>query len=190
MLHRKLGNTGIAVGRIALGTMYFGSETPEADAFAILDTFVEAGGNLVDTADVYVNGVSEQVIGRWFAARPRDVTDNVVLATKGRFNFQSQDVNAVGLSRRWLHRSLNASLERLGVETIDLYQLHASDMNTPIEETLLFLDEAVKAGKIHYIGLSNFTGLAAPAHRLHGQGHGPTGTGDAAAPIQPALAGN
>ena len=87
MLHRKLGNTGIAVGKIALGTMYFGSETPEADAFAILDTFVEAGGNLVDTANVYVNGVSEQVIGRWFAARPRDVTDNVVLATKGRFNF-------------------------------------------------------------------------------------------------------
>src|SRR3984957_1456001 len=158
MLHRKLGNTGIAVGKIALGTMYFGSETPEADAFAILDTFIEAGGNLVDTANVYVNGVSEQVIGHWFAARPRDVTDNVVLATKGRFNFQSQDVNAVGLSRRWLHRSLNASLERLGVETIDLYQLHASDMNTPIEETLLFLDEAVKAGKIHYIGLSNFTG--------------------------------
>src|SRR3984885_4932055 len=158
MLHRKLGNTGIAVGKIALGTMYFGSETPEADAFAILDTFIEAGGNLVDTADVYVNGVSEQVIGHWFAARPRDVTDNVVLATKGRFNFQSQDVNAVGLSRRWLHRSLNASLERLGLETIDLYQLHASDMNTPIEETLLFLNEAVRSGKIHYIGLSNFTG--------------------------------
>src|ERR1700722_4766018 len=158
MLHRKLGNTGIAVGKIALGTRYFGPERPEADAFAILDTFIEAGGNLVDTANVYVNGVSEQVIGHWFAARPRDVTDNVVLATKGRFNFQSQDVNAVGLSRRWLHRSLNASLERLGVETIDLYQLHASDMNTPIEETLLFLDEAVKAGKIHYIGLSNFTG--------------------------------
>src|ERR1700728_1988426 len=158
MLHRKLGNTGIAVGKIALGTIDFGSETPEADAFAILDSFVEAGGNLVDTANVYVNGVSEEVIGHWFAARPRDVTDNVVLATKGRFNFLSQDVNAVGLSRRWLQRSLNASLKRLGVETIDLYQLHASDMNTPIEETLLFLDEVVKAGKIHYIGLSNFTG--------------------------------
>ena len=70
MLHRKLGNTGISVGKIALGTMYFGSETPEADAFAILDTFIEAGGNLVDTANVYVNGVSEEIIGRWFAARP------------------------------------------------------------------------------------------------------------------------
>src|SRR5580698_10378969 len=157
MLHRKLGNTGISVGKIALGTMYFGSETPEDDAFAILDAFIEAGGNLVDTANVYVNGVSEAIIGRWFAARPRDVTDRVVLATKGRFN-ASQEVNSAGLTRRWLHRSLNASLKRLGVETIDLYQLHASDMHTPVEETLSFLDEAVKAGKIHYIGLSNFTG--------------------------------
>jgi aryl-alcohol dehydrogenase (NADP+) len=80
-----------------------------------------------------------------------------VLATKGRFN-ASQEVNSAGLTRRWLHRSLNASLTRLGIETIDLYQLHASDMHTPVEETLWFLDEAVKVGKIHYIGLSNFTG--------------------------------
>jgi aryl-alcohol dehydrogenase-like predicted oxidoreductase len=157
MLNRKLGNTGIAVSRIALGTMYFGSETPEEDAFAMLDTFVEAGGNLIDTADVYVGGVSEQIIGRWFAARPRGVTNRVVLASKGRAG-GGQDPNAVGLSRRYLHRALNASLSRLGVETIDLYQLHASDMHTPVEETLSFLDEAVKAGKIHYIGLSNFTG--------------------------------
>ena len=157
MLHRKLGNTGIAVSKIALGTMYFGSETSEEDAFAILDTFVEAGGNLVDTADVYVGGLSEQIIGRWFAARPRDVTDRVVLASKGRFG-GSPDVNAVGLSRRHLHRALHASLGRLGLETIDLYQLHASDMHTPVEETLSFLDEAVESGKIHYIGLSNFTG--------------------------------
>jgi aryl-alcohol dehydrogenase-like predicted oxidoreductase len=157
MLRRKLGNTGIAVSKIALGTMYFGSETPEEDAFAILDAFLEADGNLVDTADVYAGGVSEQIIGRWFAARPRDVTDRVVLASKGRFG-AGKDVNAIGLSRRHLHRALNASLERLGVETIDLYQLHASDMHTPMGETLSFLDEAVKAGKIHYIGLSNFTG--------------------------------
>jgi aryl-alcohol dehydrogenase-like predicted oxidoreductase len=157
MMHRKLGNTGTAVSKIALGTMYFGSETPEQDAFAILDAFVEAGGNLIDTADVYVGGVSEQIIGRWFAARPRDITDRVVLASKGRFG-GGKDVNAVGLSRRHLHRALNASLGRLGVETIDLYQLHASDIHTPVEETLSFLNEAVKAGKIHYLGLSNFTG--------------------------------
>src|ERR1700688_5182888 len=84
MQHRKLGTTGIAVSKIALGTMYFGSETSEEDAFAILDTFVEAGGNLIDTADVYVGGVSEQIIGRWFAGRPHDVTDRVVLASHGR----------------------------------------------------------------------------------------------------------
>ena len=157
MLNRKLGNTGIAVSKIALGTMYFGSETPEEDAFAILDAYVEAGGNLIDTADVYVGGVSEQIIGRWFASRPRDVTHRLVLASKGRAG-GGQDPNGVGLSRRYLHRALNASLGRLGVDTIDLYQLHASDMHTPVEETLSFLDEAVKAGKIHYIGLSNFTG--------------------------------
>lgn len=157
MLHRKLGNSGIAVSKIALGTMYFGSETPEKDAFDILDTYVEAGGNLVDTADVYVGGVSEEIIGRWFAARPRDVTDRVVLASKGRAG-GSKDPNGVGTSRRYLHRALDKSLGRLGVKTIDLYQLHASDMHTPAEETLSFLDEAVKAGKIHYIGLSNFTG--------------------------------
>ncbi len=105
MLNRKLGNTGIAVSKIALGTMYFGSETPEEDSCAILDTFVDAGGNLIDTADVYVGGVSEQIIGRWFAARPRDVTDRVVLASKGRFG-GVRDVDAVGLSRRHLHRAL------------------------------------------------------------------------------------
>lgn len=157
MLHRKLGKTGIAVANIALGTMYFGSETPEKDAFDIMDNFVEAGGNLIDTADVYVGGVAEEIIGRWFASRPKDITDQVVLASKGRFG-ASTDVNAVGLSRRHLSRALDASLKRLNVDTIDLYQLHASDINTPVEETLTFLDAAVKSGKIHYVGLSNFTG--------------------------------
>ena len=96
MLQRKLGNTGIAVSKLALGTMYFGSETPELDAFAILDTFVEAGGNLIDTADAYVGGASEEIIGRWFTARPKDVTDRVVLASKGRFG--GKDVNAAASS--------------------------------------------------------------------------------------------
>jgi aryl-alcohol dehydrogenase-like predicted oxidoreductase len=124
--------------------MYFGSETPEEDAFAILDTFVETGGNLIDTADVYVGGASEQIIGRWFAARPRDIIDRVILASKGRAS-RGQEVNSVGLSRRYLHRALNASLDRLGVDTIDLYQLHASDMHTPAEETLSFLDDAASS---------------------------------------------
>ena len=157
MKYRKLGPSGTVVSTLALGTMYFASETPEDEAFKILDAYVEADGNLIDTADVYVGGKAEEVVGRWWASRPRDVTGRVVLATKGRSG-DNKDPNAIGLSRRYLHRALDASLKRLGVETIDLYQLHASDMQTPVEETLGFLDDAVRAGKIHYVGLSNFTG--------------------------------
>jgi aryl-alcohol dehydrogenase (NADP+) len=157
MEYRKLGHTGTVVSKLALGTMYFGSETTEQDAFAIMDGFIEADGNFIDTADVYVGGVAEQITGRWLAARPRDMTDRIVLASKGRAG-DNIDPNGLGLSRRYLHRALDASLRRLGVETIDLYQLHASDMETPVEETLAFLDTAFRAGKIHYLGLSNFTG--------------------------------
>jgi aryl-alcohol dehydrogenase (NADP+) len=157
MEYRKLGHSGTVVSKLALGTMYFGSETSEPDAFAIMDAFVEADGNFIDTADVYVGGLSEQIVGNWLAARPRDVTERIVLASKGRAG-NNEDPNKIGLSRRHLHRALNASLRRLGVETIDLYQLHASDMETPVEETLSFLDTAFRAGKIHYLGLSNFTG--------------------------------
>lgn len=156
MKYRKLGNSGTVVSELALGTMYFGDETPEEEAFAILDTFVEAGGTLIDTANVYTGSLSEQIIGRWLAARPNDITDRIVLATKGRFG--GPDVNDAGLSRRSLHRALDASLRRLGRDTIDLYQLHSSDMHTPMEETVSFLDDAVHVGKVHYIGLSNFTG--------------------------------
>ena len=157
MRYRKLGNTGMVVSSLGLGTMYFGDETPEEEAFKILDAFIAAGGNLIDTADVYVRGVAEQVVGRWLKARPSEIVDRVVLATKGRFG-TGPNVNDVGLSRRHLHRALDASLRRLGVETIDLYQLHAWVPHTPVEETLSFLHDAVSAGKIHYAGLSNFTG--------------------------------
>lgn len=157
MKYRNLPGTGTSVSNLALGTMGFGTETDEADAFAILDTFVEANGNLIDTANVYGGGLSEEVIGRWFASRGADVGDRVVLATKGRFA-TGPDVNEVGLSRRNLDRALDASLRRLGRDNIDLYQLHGWDALTPIEETLRFLDDAVRAGKITYIGLSNFTG--------------------------------
>lgn len=157
MKYQTLGNTGTSVSTIALGTMGFGTETEEAEAFAVLDHFLEAGGNFVDTANVYGGGASEELLGRWFASRPDDVTDRVVLATKGRFGF-GPDMNDVGTSRRNLDRALNGSLRRLGLDTIDLYQLHGFDPLTPVEETLSFLDDAVHAGKIHYIGLSNFTG--------------------------------
>lgn len=157
MKYRKLGSTGMVISSLGLGTMYFGDETPESDAFAILDAFVEGGGNLIDTADVYAKGMSEQVVGRWLKERPSEIVDRVVLATKGRGG-TGPDVNDVGLSRRHLHRALDASRQRLGVDTIDLYQLHAWDPHTPVEETLSFLDDAVRAGKILYVGLSNFTG--------------------------------
>ncbi|MEO3853086.1 aldo/keto reductase [Streptomyces sp. B8F3] len=158
MEYRRLGRSGCAVSAFALGTLTFGAATDKQEAFAQLDAFVEAGGNLVDTADVYVDGTSEMIIGQWFADRPNDVTDRVVLATKGRFATNRRDPNGVGSSRRHLDRALTASLRRLGLETIDLYQVHAWDPLTPLEETLSFLDDAIRAGKIRYYGLSNFTG--------------------------------
>lgn len=157
MKYRTLGNTGISVANIALGTMGFGGDTSEEDAFAVLDAFIETGGNHLDTSDEYVAGASEEILGRWFASRPADVTDGVVVATKGRF-MTGPDVNDHGLSRRHLDRTLSTSLRRLGRDTIDLYQLHAWDPLTPIEETIGFIGDAIRAGKIRYFGLSNFTG--------------------------------
>ena len=142
---------------LALGTMTFGAETGELDAHRQLDQFVSAGGTLVDTADVYSSGASEQIIGQWLASRSADVTERVVLATKGRFPM-SDSPNGVGLSAVHLTRALDGSLRRLGVDAVDLYQLHAFDPWTPPEETLRTLGGFVQAGKIRYYGLSNFTG--------------------------------
>ena len=153
MEYRTLGASGAVVSTYALGTMTFGNETDEAGAHAQLDRYVEAGGNFVDTADVYTAGVSEEIVGRWLAKKSADV----VLATKGRFP-TGDGPNDVGTSRRHLRKALEASLQRLGVDHIDLYQLHAWDPVTPLEETLSFLEDAVRAGKISYGGLSNFTG--------------------------------
>jgi len=154
--YRLLGRSGTVVSNLALGTMTFGTETDEAGSHAQLTRFLDAGGNLVDTANVYSGGVSEEIIGNWLAANP-GVRSRIVLATKGRFPLRD-GVNDVGLSRRHLRLALDASLRRLQTEWIDLYQVHAHDPLTPIEETLRFLDEAVTAGKIGYVGLSNFTG--------------------------------
>jgi aryl-alcohol dehydrogenase-like predicted oxidoreductase len=136
--------------------MTFGAETDEAGSHEQLDLFVEAGGNLVDTADVYGYGLSELIVGRWLSSRD-NAREQVVLATKARFAMGGGP-NEVGLSRRHLAAALDASLSRLGVESVDLYQLHAYDPLTPLEETLRFLDDSVRAGKVHYVGLSNFTG--------------------------------
>ncbi len=157
MERRTLGRSGAVVSTYALGTMTFGKETDEDGSHEQLDAFVEAGGTLIDTADVYNAGVSEEIIGRWLDDRPDDVTDRVVLATKGRFP-TGDDANDTGLSRRHLTRALDASLRRLQVDCIDLYQVHSWDPVTPIEETLAFFDDVVRAGKVRYAGLSNFTG--------------------------------
>ncbi len=156
MEYRLMGSTGVSVSRLCLGTMTFGKETDEVGAHAQLDAFVEAGGNFVDTADVYQSGVSEETIGRWLSARD-GMADQIVLATKGRFPM-GEGTNSVGLTRKHLTYALDGSLRRLGVEHVDLYQVHAFDPLTPLDETLRFMDDAVSAGKISYFGLSNFLG--------------------------------
>lgn len=156
MEHRTLGGTGTIVSSLCLGTMTFGNESSEEVSHAQLDRFLEVGGNFIDTANVYSRGISEEIIGRWLAKRP-DVRDQLVIATKGRFAM-GDGPNDVGLSRTNLTRALDASLKRLQVDTIDLYQAHAWDALTPIEETLRFFDDAVRAGKIRYAGVSNFLG--------------------------------
>jgi aryl-alcohol dehydrogenase-like predicted oxidoreductase len=156
MRYRLLGRSGTVVSNLALGTMTFGTETDPDGAHAQLGRFLDAGGNLIDTANVYSSGTSEEIIGRWLAANPGH-RSRVVLATKGRFPM-ADGVNDLGLSRRHLRLALEASLRRLQTDWIDLYQVHAHDPLTPIEETLRFLDDAVRAGQINYVGLSNFTG--------------------------------
>ena len=156
MQYRKLGNSGAVVTNYCLGTMTFGAESDEPTSHKILDDYFAAGGNFVDTADVYSTGVSEEIVGRWLKARPTEAQQAVV-ATKGRFPM-GNGPNDIGLSRRHLNAALNASLKRLGVEQIDLYQMHAWDALTPIEETLRFLDDSVSNGKIAYYGFSNFLG--------------------------------
>jgi aryl-alcohol dehydrogenase-like predicted oxidoreductase len=154
--YRTLGGSGTVVSAQCLGAMTFGHESDEQTAHAQLDRFVERGGNFIDTADVYSLGRSEEIIGRWLTARP-DLRDRLVIATKGRFPM-GDGHNDAGLSRTHLGRALDASLRRLGVDAVDLYQAHAWDPLTPIEETLGFFDDAVRAGKIRYAGVSNFIG--------------------------------
>jgi aryl-alcohol dehydrogenase-like predicted oxidoreductase len=152
---RRLGRTGTRVSELALGTMTFGAESDEDEAHALLDHYVEAGGTLIDTADVYSAGASEEMVGRWLAKRGR--ADDLVLATKGRFPM-GPGPNDRGLSRPYLRRALHASLRRLQVDAVDLYQVHCWDPLTPLEETLAALDELVREGLVRYVGISNFAG--------------------------------
>ncbi len=158
MDYRRIGSTGLKVSELCLGCMTFGRESDESEAGRIVDRFIEAGGNFLDTANVYAAGRSEEITGRLIKERRH----SLVLATKVRFNanaFVGKPVapNDVGLSRRHIMAEVDASLRRLQTDYIDLYQVHAWDFETPIEETLGALDDLVHRGKVRYIGASNFT---------------------------------
>ena len=150
-------NPSNPIDALALGTMTFGVETDEAGAFAQLDRFSEVGGTLIDTADVYGDGESERIIGRWLADRrpARGGDDGLRIATKGRF---APPDGMAGASRPALEAAVEASLERLGVDHIDLYLVHGWDQETPVTETLATLTGLVEAGTIGRIGWSNLTG--------------------------------
>lgn len=154
MDYRFMGKTGLKVSELCLGTMTFGREATEEDSRRMLDYFIEKGGNFIDTADVYSQGASEEILGRWLKDKRRD---ELVIATKVRFGMGS-GLNDVGVSRKHILSGVEASLRRLGTEYIDLYQVHCWDQKTPLEETLSALDGLVKAGKVRYIGASNFSG--------------------------------
>ena len=165
MNYRNLGRTGLKVSEICLGTMQWGWTADEETSQAVMDAFVEAGGNFIDTADVYSNwapnnpgGVSEEIIGRWMKARNN--RDQVVVATKARGRMW-EGPNGEGLSRIHLIKACEDSLRRLQTDYIDLYQTHWYDEDTPIEETMEALDTLVRQGKVRYVGCSNY-----PAWRL------------------------
>ncbi|WP_026361429.1 aldo/keto reductase [Amycolatopsis nigrescens] len=155
MEKRQLGRSGLRVSRMALGTMTWGSDTDADEAASQLVAFVDAGGTLVDTADVYGDGEGERILGSLLAdVVPRD---DVVLATKAVAR-RSDGPFGGGASRGALLSALDGSLRRLGVDHVDLWQLHAWDGNVPLEETLSALDFAVNAGKVRYVGVSNYSG--------------------------------
>jgi aryl-alcohol dehydrogenase-like predicted oxidoreductase len=154
---RKLGTTDLEVFPLALGGNVFGWTADEEASFAVLDRYVAAGGNFVDTADVYSawvdgnsGGESETIIGRWLARRGR--RDDLVLATK-----VSQHPDAKGLSRASIRRGIEASLRRLQTDHVDLYYAHYDDADTPLEETVTALGELVTEGKVRYVAASNYT---------------------------------
>ena len=163
--YRRLGRTGLKVSPLCLGSMNFGWTADDETSFAVMDAFAEAGGNFIDTADVYnrwveghIGGESEGVIGRWLQARGN--RSQMIIATKVRGQM-GPGPNDQGLSRRHIFDACDASLRRLQSDTIDLYQTHYFDADVPIDETLEALDRLVQQGKVRYVGCSNY-----PAWRL------------------------
>ena len=155
MKYRYLGRSGLLVSRICLGTMTFGNTEWGCDldtSRAIVDAFIAGGGNFIDTADAYVNGESERILAAIIKDHKRD---DLVIATKGFFP-TGDAVTARGLSRKHIVEACEASLKRLNMDYVDLYQFHGPDPYTPIEETLRAADDLISAGKVRYIGCSNF----------------------------------
>jgi len=162
MDYKKLGRTGLKVSPLCLGTMQFGWTADEQAGIKVMNAFVEAGGNFIDTADVYSRwaegnpgGVSEEIIGRW--VKERGNRSQLIIATKLRGQM-GQGPNDQGLGRKHVFEAVDASLHRLQTDYIDLYQCHFPDDDTPIEETLRAFDDLQKAGKVRYVGGSNFDG--------------------------------
>ena len=158
MQYTRLGGTGLSVSRLCLGTMTFGLQSDEETSRAVLDRAAAAGVNFLDTADVYplgggvpTAGRTEEIVGRWL----RDKRDRFIVATKcvGKVGERPWDQ---GASRKHILDAIDASLRRLQTDYVDLYQLHADDARTPLEETLRALDDVVRAGKVRYLGVSNF----------------------------------
>jgi aryl-alcohol dehydrogenase-like predicted oxidoreductase len=157
---KRLGRTGLKVSEICLGTMTFANQCDEPTSFAIMDAAWEAGVFFFDTADVYplgatpeMRGQTEVFVGNWI--KERKLRDQVVLATKCR-GAMGDGPNQSGLSRKYIMSAIDASLRRLQTDYVDLYQVHSPDLETPIEETMEALSDLVKAGKVRYIGCSNY----------------------------------
>jgi len=151
MQFKFFAKTGVKLSALCLGAMTLGREADEKESFKILDRFTEAGGNFIDTADVYGKGRSEEIIGSWLKGKKRD---ELVIATKVRFS-TGHGLNDIGLSRKHILSGIDESLKRLKTDYVDLYQIHAWDNFTDIEETLSSLDYLVRIGKVRYIGASN-----------------------------------
>ena len=151
MDYRKLGASGVKVSPLCLGTMMFGDPTDEATSRRIVDKARDAGINFIDTADVYNDGRSEEIVGRSMKGRRQDW----VLATKVA-NPMGKDANRVGLSRKWMMSAVDESLARLATDYIDIYYLHKEDHSTPLAETVRAMGDIIRAGKVRYFGVSNY----------------------------------
>lgn len=164
MHYKNLGRTGLKISAVGLGCgnfggigsapAFFGQGESEEEAFELMDMALDVGINFFDTADAYGGGRSESYIGRWLKQKGSSVRDNLLLSSKV-FNPVGDDPNQRGLSRRHIIRQVEASLQRLGVEQLDMYLIHEPDPETPLEETLHALDDLIHQGKLHYIGASN-----------------------------------